>query len=198
MPAMLRFVEDRKFHRGVPGEDLFEAIFNVAPIGIAILSLDGVIQRVNTELAAMMRRSNEELCGLSFTAITHPKDVGRDVQLYKSLLRGDIPSYAISKTYLTPREGGEVHALLTATVVRDKNRRPLYVIGMVVDESEVDHLREELSIAHENLHENTRKITSKIESLEQQNDVPIDEALQRLSDAVEDLKKERKVDDDVG
>src|SRR5688572_9487719 len=59
------------------------AIISAAPVGIAVLALDGRMVECNPALARMLDYSPEEIRRLGPVAITHPDDLAADVQLYR-------------------------------------------------------------------------------------------------------------------
>ncbi|TAN53058.1 MAG: PAS domain S-box protein, partial [Methylococcaceae bacterium] len=61
-----------------PGETQFRDILEQAPIGMALLSLDGRFTRVNRAFCEILGYEPEELLKLTFTAITHPDDIQKD------------------------------------------------------------------------------------------------------------------------
>ena len=52
----------------------FRAAFEHAPIGMALISVDGRFVRANRALASMLGRAEDEVAGNSALAMTHPED----------------------------------------------------------------------------------------------------------------------------
>ena len=97
--------------------DLFETAFFHAPIGMALIALDGRWLKVNRALCAITGWPEDELIQRPFQAITHPEDVNADDELIALLLAGEIPGYQFEKRYLT-RGGAEIWAELSVSLVR--------------------------------------------------------------------------------
>ena len=124
-------------------ERMFRAAFDDAPIGLALVGLDGSFLRVNRSLCAMLGRSASELLGSGFQPITHPDDLGDDLASVAKLIAGEAESYEMEKRYL--RSDGEVvWAALSVSLVRDAAGAPDYFVSQIQDISEARRLREHL------------------------------------------------------
>lgn len=122
------FIRDAK--RG--SERTFEAAFANAPIGIALIGLDGSFQRVNKALCAIVGYPEHELVALTFQDITHPDDLDADVNEASRLLHGEIRSYQMDKRYYA-KDGHIVWIRLSASLVRDAVGEPLHFISHIED-----------------------------------------------------------------
>jgi diguanylate cyclase (GGDEF)-like protein/PAS domain S-box-containing protein len=126
---------------GMPGstgreaQELFETAFAQAPIGMALIGLDGHWLKVNAALCRITGWSEAELIRRPFQEITHPDDVETDAGLIALLVAGDIPGYQFEKRYIT-RGGSEIWALLSVSLVRDGAGEPRHFIVQVEDVSE--------------------------------------------------------------
>ncbi len=99
----------------MPGvEQLFTATFHDSPIGMAVLDAAGSYIDVNAAFTALVEYEREELLGNSFTFLTHPEDVARDIELLSQLTQRDFPYYQTQKRYTT--KSGET-VWVRATVV---------------------------------------------------------------------------------
>jgi diguanylate cyclase (GGDEF)-like protein/PAS domain S-box-containing protein len=112
--------------------ELFETAFLEAPIGMALVSLDGRWMKVNAAACAITGWSEAELLQRTFQDVTHPDDVDVDLAHHKLLLAGDIARYQIEKRYLT-RAGREIWVLLSVTLVRDAAGAPRHFISQIED-----------------------------------------------------------------
>lgn len=87
---------------------VLDAIFNQAPIGIAITyfddssTLDSEHFIVNPMYEKITGRSKEELLKLGWAGITHPDDLEEDTRNYNRLKSGEISSYSLEKRYIRP------------------------------------------------------------------------------------------------
>ena len=105
-----------------------------APIGIAIVSTEGVFLETNERLCRLLGYERTELMGKTFHEITHPDDLALDVAHVQQLLDGHDDTYRIEKRYFT-REGRVLWAQLTVALARDDQGAPLYFISMIEDVS---------------------------------------------------------------
>jgi len=113
-------------------EELFHAIFNLAAVGMAQVSLEGSWQRINQKLCDILGYSSAELLQLSILEISYPEDVARHQVLIHRLLAGDIGTYAIEKRFLR-KSGPTVWVNLTVSLVRNPDGTPKYFIAIVED-----------------------------------------------------------------
>jgi PAS domain S-box-containing protein len=92
-------------------EERFRLTFDEAPIGMALVTLDGRFIRVNRALCEIVGYSSGELTGLSFYAVTHPDDLDADRAAAGQLVRGEIPRYQRDKRYVS-KDGTIVDVML--------------------------------------------------------------------------------------
>jgi PAS domain S-box-containing protein len=115
----------------------FRSVFENAPVGMTIVDTAGTGRLVdgNPALQAMLGYSAEELRAMSFVDFTHPDDVDRNLNLYRSVLSREIDRYAMDKRYVR-RDGRIVRARLTGSPIRDSNNRPHFVVGVLQEAHE--------------------------------------------------------------
>ena len=113
-------------------EEHFRAIFDQAPIAIALLDLQGRPIISNTSLSKMVGYSNDELSKMKFTEFTYSEDINIDLNHFTDLIDGKISRYNMEKRYVH-KNGRIVWANLFVTMLRDKNGIPKDIIGMVED-----------------------------------------------------------------
>ena len=71
----------------------FETIFEAAPIGIGLLSLDGRLESTNSAMRDITGRSAEELARRSTLGYTVPEDVDEVVRQFTGMVEGHYDSY---------------------------------------------------------------------------------------------------------
>lgn len=125
-------------------EQRFRLTLQHAPIGMAIVALDGTYLAVNPELAKMLDRDPTQLVGTTFQDVTHPDDIEGDLALSQQVLDGRIDSFEMEKRFLTP-DGSVVWGHLAVAVVRDPEGRPLHFVSQVEDITEARRARELLA-----------------------------------------------------
>ena len=113
----------------------FASAFDSAPIGMALIDMEGRWLQVNDALCRITGSTRKELKATTLRAITHPDDVDRDADSLRDLLDGRVPSYQTEKRY-RHAWGHHLWVLLTVSLVRDDRGKPLHVISQVQDISE--------------------------------------------------------------
>jgi PAS domain S-box-containing protein len=113
-------------------EERFRLTIDEAPIGMALTSLDGGFMRVNRVFCDIVGYSPEDLMKLRFRDITHPDDVEVDVAFAAQLARGEIARCQFEKRYVR-KDGTHVAAMLSVSILRDRDGAPRYYITQVED-----------------------------------------------------------------
>jgi diguanylate cyclase (GGDEF)-like protein/PAS domain S-box-containing protein len=118
----------------------FESAFTSAPIGMALVGMDGHSIEVNDALCRIMGHDRSHLTATTLREMTHPDDFDRDADSIRDLLDGRVASYRTEKRF---RHAWGHYRWVTETVslVRDDRGQPLYTVTQVQDISE----RKELS-----------------------------------------------------
>jgi diguanylate cyclase (GGDEF)-like protein/PAS domain S-box-containing protein len=113
----------------------FETAFTHAPIGMAVVDMAGRLLRVNDALCRITGYTAEHVCARPFCTLSDPDDVDLDAGRMLELLNGQIQTYQIEKRY-RHAWGHRVWVLLSVSLVRDDEGRPLHLIAQVQDISE--------------------------------------------------------------
>lgn len=113
----------------------FHQAFDNAPIGMALVALDGTWMAVNQSLVQLLGYTADDLLASTFQDITHPDDLDEDLELAGQLLDGRIETYALDKRYLTA-SGEIVWVNLSVSTVDDAEGRPRYFVSQIVDITE--------------------------------------------------------------
>ncbi|HEY9643245.1 MAG TPA: PAS domain S-box protein [Coleofasciculaceae cyanobacterium] len=110
-------------------EARFRKIFADAPIGMAIITLDGQITQVNQSLCQMLNYSEPELTALVFHDVLHPGDREEYLLLNQQLLNQEIAQYKLEKRLLR-RNGEIVWVSLIAALLQEPYGDTIYTLGM--------------------------------------------------------------------
>lgn len=113
----------------------FESGFANAPIGMALVDMNGGWLQVNDALCRITGYSEDDLKATTLDAITCSEDIGLDADDLQRLLAGQIPSYQVEQRY-RHAWGHYVWVLLTVSLVRDVQGRAHHIIKQVQDISE--------------------------------------------------------------
>jgi diguanylate cyclase (GGDEF)-like protein/PAS domain S-box-containing protein len=116
-------------------EQRFFGAFQHAAIGMALTHPDGHFIRVNAAVCQMLGYREDELLSLNIADITHPDDLGGDMELLAQLLSGARESYQLEKRNFH-KDGHAVHIQLSVSLVRDAHGAPLYFVSQVQDISQ--------------------------------------------------------------
>jgi PAS domain S-box-containing protein len=163
-------------------EELFHAIFNLAAVGMAQVSLEGSWQRINQKLCDILGYSNAELLQLSILEISYPEDVARHREQIQRLLAGEIGTYAIEKRFVR-KSGPTVWVDLTVSLVRDPDGDPKYFIAIMEDIEQRKQAEQQLQESEEKFSKvfSLAPIGMTISSLSDGRFLDINEAGERLS-----------------
>ena len=113
-------------------EERFRLTIDEAPIGMALVALDGHWVRVNRVLCEITGYSAAELMRLTYKDITHPDDLDTDVGLAEQLARGEIPRYQLEKRYIR-KDHSIVNAMLNTSMLRGPDGAARYYIAQIED-----------------------------------------------------------------
>ncbi|HEY0812538.1 MAG TPA: EAL domain-containing protein [Pseudonocardia sp.] len=122
---------------------VFESAFASAPIGMALLSVDGRFIKVNNAVCQLLSRDETSLLGETFQAITHPDDLAASLELLKMMLDGSTSVGRQEKRFLRP-DGSTVWCLLALALVRDDDARPRFFISQTQDITERKNAQREM------------------------------------------------------
>jgi len=137
----------------IESEARFRGAFEDSAIGMGLTSVEeasmGKWLKVNRSLCEMLGYTEEELLSRSFMQITHPDDLAKDLAAQDGVLRGDAGTYRLEKRYIH-KNGSFVWINLNVSVIRDKEKKPLYMVAQIENISE----KVESQIKFQNLVEN--------------------------------------------
>ena len=107
----------------------FETLFETAPIGIGLVSLDGRLESTNSAMRDITGRSAEELSRRSTVEYTVPEDIDEVVRLFTGMLEGKYDSYR-HELRLYANDGEVVWVDTATALLRDADGTPLGAVAM--------------------------------------------------------------------
>jgi PAS domain S-box-containing protein len=113
-------------------EEKFANAFRQSPHGMAFVDSSGRWVKANLALCEMLGYSEEELLERTFADLTHPEDVGTDIEQLRRLVSGEISSYHRIKRYVR-KDGRMIWVSIAVSAVHDAAGRPIYFIGQMED-----------------------------------------------------------------
>jgi len=124
-------------------EEKFRITFELAPIGIAQISLDGRFVQVNRQLATIMGYNRKELEGMTLDDLTPPQERNANRLLVQRLVNREVDHLRLEKRYLD-RAGDDLWVTHTMTLYRDLQGKPEYLISIFEDISHRKNYEAEL------------------------------------------------------
>lgn len=138
-------------------EEEFQLIFENAPTGIAVMTIDGKYINVNPTLCDILGYSKSELLNLTYIDITHPDDIETSKNFLHKLLSGEFSGYSIEKRYLR-KNNIIVNVLLNVALVsesvslaHDAKGGPALLITHVLDITKEIEIEEQIKTQQEQL-----------------------------------------------
>lgn len=116
-------------------ENRFEATFEHAAVGIALIAPDGRWLRVNNKFCNIIGFTADELLSKTFEDITFKDDLDTDLKFRRQILAKEIDSYTVETRYIR-KDGGVVWINLTVALVSKPDGRPDYFISVIKDISD--------------------------------------------------------------
>ena len=113
----------------------FRQVFELSPIGKALIGLDGRYLEANAAMCDLTGYSMYDLHELNFADVTHPDDLADDLAGMGMLVDGKKDTYTVEKRLLTAN-GGVVWASKLTSLIRDDHGAPVYFVAHLQDISE--------------------------------------------------------------
>lgn len=138
-------------------EAMLSKIFDHAVVGKATINLKGKWLKVNNSLCDMLGYKEEEFFNFqSFKDIAHPEDVHVGLGFHKKMLAGEINHFKVEKRYLS-KTGEIIYALLSSSMVKDKNNEPQFIIVQISDLTNIKKASREIEkLLHTTENQNKR------------------------------------------
>lgn len=123
---------------------VFDRIFEMGPLAMAMVGPDFRFQRVNQRFCDLLGYSEDELKALTFPQVTHPDDIGLNVELAEKAFNSEIPYFTLEKRYLT-KDGDPVWVNLTVSYIRNDLGETIAGLAMIEDITERRAAEEQIS-----------------------------------------------------
>ena len=115
-------------------EQRFFGAFQHAPIGMALVTTEGHMLRVNAALCEMLGYSEQQLLTRALPDLTHIDDLPASRELSRSLKEGRRETYQLEKRYIH-RDGHVVYVLLSVSLVHSISGQH-HAIAQILDISQ--------------------------------------------------------------
>ena len=133
--GMSRDVTDRRHAEDAlrESEERFRTVFDSAPNGMVVVGTDGRPLQVNRAFCEMLGYTEGELLAMPFESVTHPDDLGANVDNIARLFAGEMRAFTMEKRYLH-KDTHIVWGLLSVSLARHpQGGAPIYLIAHVQD-----------------------------------------------------------------
>ena len=128
----------------------FRSAFEDAPTGMAVISLDGVVQRANRAYGMIVGRAPADMIGLALAELVHPDERAVTEAEMRQVAADDADGYEMEQRLLHA-DGREVWVMNHVSCVKDSVGHPQYLVGQIQDITEQHSMRERL--AHAAIHD---------------------------------------------
>jgi diguanylate cyclase (GGDEF)-like protein/PAS domain S-box-containing protein len=139
-------------------EARFRAMFADAAIGIAISDTRGQLLEVNDAMATMLDHQVDDMLGCYLADFVHPDDPPELHRYFVEMVAGQRDNYRIERRF-RKRDGSALRTNVTVSLVRDEHGQPLYMVGMVEDNTDRHVLSEQLR--HQANHDHLTKLANR-------------------------------------
>ena len=113
-------------------DERYHQYFATPAVGLAVMSPDRRLIDVNDRLCELMGIDRERLLGRRVADLTHPDDLGPDVEAFGRMLRRETDGYTIEKRYIRP-DGTWWYAAVSVRAVRTPAGGLDYALGVIDD-----------------------------------------------------------------
>ncbi|WP_052124116.1 GGDEF domain-containing protein [Ureibacillus manganicus] len=138
-------IKKQELHKNT---QVFKAIFEFVPIGIALIDNNSRPIISNKKLQEMLGYTEAELSTMTFKDFSYLDDAQTNMKLLNELVAGKIDHYVLEKRYI--RKNGDIlWGNVTTTLFPDIENSATYAIGMVNDITEKKCAEQQLHEAFE-------------------------------------------------
>ena len=111
-------------------EERFRSTFEHAPIGVAIVALDGRFLSVNQGYCNIVGYARDELLAMTFKQLTHPGYHESDAEMIRQALAGEVTEFRKEKQYVS-KDGKLVWGNLSVKLIRRPDGTPDHFVAAV-------------------------------------------------------------------
>jgi len=125
---------------------IYDPVFQIAGVGLALLDLEGCFLRVNGALEGLFELSEQELLGRPFYDYCLQSDAGSCFDMIQelSMPEGEVQDQEFS---LHTRRGKPLWVHVTASLLDDDGSLPAFIVLTVHDSSDYFELLEEMQVS---------------------------------------------------
>lgn len=116
--------------------DIAKTLWDRCVVGLAEVGLNGEWLAVNPALCDLLEYTESELQARTFQQVTHPDDVNDDLEMVHRLQSGQLPTYVMSKRYITKR-GRVIWIKLRVDPITDDSGQVVFFLSQIVPAKEI-------------------------------------------------------------
>lgn len=139
-------------------EEEFKQSFWQAPIGMALLDLNGKVTKVNPAICETFGYTKEEMIKAGISSFSHPNDTETSNHLFTQILNGERDSFQQEKRYFH-KNGNLIWATLSISGVKNDKGELALLVAQIDDITDIKLLAESLQ-EHNNRLQNYAHIVS--------------------------------------
>ena len=136
-------------------EEFANSIVASAPLGIAVVDLDGQLVRVNPAMTAITGYPEPELLGRHYLSLSHPDDRRRTAEQRAAIGEGRASAYDLEKSYVR-KDGSVAVVQVRSTMLRGPDGRPRYQLGVIRDVTVEREAQRQAELLDERLRDSRR------------------------------------------
>jgi two-component system, cell cycle sensor histidine kinase and response regulator CckA len=136
----------------------FARLFESAPVGLALLDLEGRPFAVNAALLHQLGLGEAAVLGRPCTDFANPRDFEEVRSRFASLRRGAVESYTVERP-MVGAGGREFQAQITMLLIRDEHGAPHCALALVEPMDELSLLRRERDLGKSIVHDLNNLLT---------------------------------------
>jgi diguanylate cyclase (GGDEF)-like protein/PAS domain S-box-containing protein len=178
-------------------QERFRSAFEHAPIGMALISIDGRLFRVNRALVQILGRGESELLASTLLDLCHSEDRDQCREQVRRLFAGVTQSAQLEQRFVH-HDGHPVWVSLSASLVRDVKDEPMYLVCQVEDIGERRASGE--ALAHQAVHDPLTGLPNRLQFVERlgRELARADQRGERIAVLFLDLDRFKVVNDSLG
>lgn len=168
----------------------FRGAFDDAPIGMALVSLEGTFLKVNKAIVRMLGYSSGELLSTNFQSITHPDDLQADVALIQELMSDRRRFYQFEKRFYH-KLGHVVPVELSVALLKDSKNDPVHFVAHIQDVSQQTQANASLKAATQSAKKANRAKSEFLATMSHEIRTPMN-AMIGMAELLEETKLDRQ------
>ncbi len=180
-------------HKLRQSEEQFRLLFERAPIGMVITTIEGIIIRSNSAFCETLGYAANEIENKNISELTVNEYIEYVRKLHQALLNGNL-SHVYFEKELRKKDGSNIHAIVESVLTRDESNHPHHIIQQVIDITERKKVEKELIISKEKAEESDRLKSAFLAQMSHEIRTPLNVILTATPLLAEDLATE---DDDI-